>query len=353
MADIKKDIPGEAKQKDLAKNSAKRFDTTSILNLSDTFGADEITLVDEIPDLDQSNELVDQEESVTIKIAKIKDDQVSEVSKVSKKLKNIEKKIYSQSDQFHLVNWLKNILSITISALTVIGATLKPFFLKVFTTLRHFLPKTLPQSAAKKITVKAPAKVQHQPAPSDREIPPGISKISSNRAKFIFAGGVLFAILFLWAVIHFKKSTPDTAAKDVPSVTVGKQRLLPSEIKNPKISQLTFSDIKNKSIDGKAIKAGSRVNVKFAVTDWQGDEGRVKLAVDVRVYASTGKLELFQPKLLEFNNEADNELEQVAVNLWANFTKDTVPGFYRVVFSVLEETTGRRSELQSNIKIIP
>ena len=127
-----------------------------------------------------------------------------------------------------------------------------------------------------------------------------------------------------------------------------------SKIKGIKLSPLEFYTIKNEKLDTKKIKAGSAAILKFTVLDWHtSNDKKLNLDVDIRIYSSNGRLEVFQPKYLNFSSKTNKTEDKVLVTTKLNFSKDIPLGFYRVIISVTEKATQRQSNLQARLKLIP
>jgi len=297
------------KKKKDDKDESKSYDTTTTININETYDDDdEITLKDELPEPESVEEISEPEEesSVTAKLEKRNTE--SEISLVTRHLKQIEKNIYENQTEFGILSKIK-----------YFGKLCWLVFLRQLEKIIN-----------------------------------AIKKLQINNRTIIIAlaiiGGLIVAAVLVLTVKRITKTLQTETKK-------GLQRQKPlklAKVTNLRLSPLEFHAITGDKIDPKNIKPGSNFYLNFYVMDWSaGKNEKLSLSTDARAYSGSGKLELFAPGYIDYVGKVDKEKDKMLVRTRVDLAKDIPPGFYRLVMSVTELGTQRRSSIRARFKVVP
>jgi len=282
----------------------KGTETTTSLNVNETFTDDEITLTEEVPEPDEVVILEDEEESVTVRMPERETEQ--EIQKeVPDKIKEIEQRAAGR-DGLDLKERFKAFVNL-------ISLVLIPIGKKIINGFKSF-----------------------------------VSDPQNKRILFIGAGGVLALILIIVVIsrivaVFDNKPKVKTIGRSVSSGTTKKILL----------SKITLKNTQREVIKKQQVKAGSFVYVGFEVKRWDSvAPDTVNLSVDIRVYASNGRLELFKPEFMTLSDSVDPKSHKIVAETKLSFAEDTPPGLYRVVLTVTEDATQKQDRIQTRIKVI-
>jgi hypothetical protein len=299
----------------------KSFDTTTRLNVNDTFDDDEITLVEELPPIEDTQEIneVFEEESVTEKLSIEEEDTEKEVSVVSKQLKNIETKLKTTSKEdtipYKIVSFFKLIALITLQ-----------FFGK-------FINWVAGLRLNRKINLR--------------------QKLSFKNKTVIWTIiGIVCGLLLIATVSIMIKKFPSWTGKSGPkgkhSISKGVNNVQPL-----RLSPAKFLNLRGEKVNPKAIKKGSTFEMFFYAVKWNtSPKDNLKLNADIRIYAHSGKLVLYQPGFATLSSKTDRFKERIEVKTRIKLSKNLGLGYYRVLITVTEASTQRKANVQTRIRII-
>jgi len=294
------------------KKSSKKFDTTTTLNINDVYGEEEITLKEELSDINEYQTEEIEDESVTAKIPQKKDQK--EISGVSKKLKQINQQIYEDDKHVNFLNSLKNFLEKN-------GLV----FVSFFSSLWSNINKVVREKSFKKIVW--------------------------TRTKLIIVANIIILAILVILIFIFMGQKPKPK-KFTPKNLPGHEKALSlSATHDLELSTINYIDLNGKKLLPQRILAGSTFYLDFYVMKWNKTE-KLNLKVAIRVYTEAGKLELYNPNFIFFSEPADMTKDKIRVRTKMNLSKNIPLGNYRVVISLTEISTLRRATLQTRMNII-
>lgn len=306
MREKKQQKDTDTKEKDKRESKSGRFETTTTLNLFDTFGDDEVTLKEDLPESESVEEEADDGDSVTHKLDE--NYEATEISLISRHLKQIEHSVYDKERELGAWGRIKN------------------FFKLVYLVVMQFVNRVVEK----------------------------IKEIPLNKRTLIIVlstVAVIAVVIVLIVSIVNITSSFETANK---TTIAGKKRSTLSASSILQLTSLELTDLKGEKVNFKKIKAGSVLLAQCNLVKWNPvKDEKLSLTADVRVYSGGGKLILYQPKFLRYVGKIDMKDEVVRIKARLDLSKKLRPGFYRILLSVTETSTRRRVDVQRRIKVVP
>lgn len=292
----------DKKKKNNPKNQKRRdksFETTTRLHLSDTYEDDEITLKEELPEPPVNERTHEEEDSVTVKLSR----PTPEGSVVARQLKKIQSGLVEREGEGNALCRIKSFLK----------------FLSV--TSGRVLARVVRR----------------------------LSRISLRQRRTQLVAGVIAVVLVAGLVLFVCEWWGDTGS------TQGDRRgMVFGKVAPLKLSPVTLTDLGGGEVPARKIRAGRSVELTFYVLRWNATaDEQLKLTADVRVYAGTGKLLVYQPAFLRYAERTDPKRERVRVKTRLNLDKGLAPGYYRVLITVTETATGQKANIVKRIKVVP
>lgn len=169
----------------------------------------------------------------------------------------------------------------------------------------------------------------------------------------VFIVGMIILGLFAWAIkgCSSEKTGPSSSSR---------QRRSPLQTQNVnksvplKLSDLRYYNSFNRLEKFPIVKPGGHLKIEFDVLEWNSLlNDKADFLVSLKVYSYAGQLMVFEPKLATFKGEVLSNSEKLLVRLQIKTTQDLSPGFYRFLVEVREMTSGRVSQLQTQLRVMP
>ncbi len=285
------------------------LETTTRLNVNDTYGEEEITLVEEEPPVSQALlESEDDGDSVTLRMREVlrraapRGDGQNRRVAIENRLRAIEKRaaqnISIGHHVFSALSGTKNLAMLLVQAL---------------------------RQRIKKI--------------SWRQI------LKSKRAVGIGLGLVIIVVLLFILGLTCGHSSQNKTIYNADALDTSGLRVLD-------LSALSFKDPRGAVLNPQALVAGQPFFVHFDVLEWNEQPGKqLELVVDLRVYAQAGKIELYKPALVKYGQVTDMSQDKVHVKIRFDFTKEAPPDDYRLSFAVREQATQKVAFVESKVTI--